>query len=251
MPIGQKTITGSKVTPPGVTSTPVTSVGGSVTAEAGPLALESGGNLAAVKSNTDTIKTNTTGLALESGGNLAGAKTDLDSIKQTICVSAYDTISNSIVAISHSHEEIHAQKSYTISMVSDILATNTLYCQITAPDTAIRCHWIMGCNTSVNGITITLYESPTTSGGTSVTAYNRDRNSSNTATATVVHTPTVTATGTTILFSTHLDASKFGSGGERAITEWILKQNTKYLIAITADAAGTATFSGKMDWYEI
>jgi hypothetical protein len=44
------------------------------------LALEAGGNLASIKTDTDSLVTNTTGLAKESGGNLATIVTDLGTI---------------------------------------------------------------------------------------------------------------------------------------------------------------------------
>jgi hypothetical protein len=61
---------------------------GSITANAGTnlntsaLALESGGNLAAIKSDADTLVTNTTGLATQT--TLASCKTDLDTISTNL-----------------------------------------------------------------------------------------------------------------------------------------------------------------------
>lgn len=67
--------------PTGTTTQPVS---GAVTANAGTnlntslLALEAGGNLAALKADADTLVTNTTGLATQA--TLAAAKTDLDTL---------------------------------------------------------------------------------------------------------------------------------------------------------------------------
>lgn len=162
-----------------------------------------------------------------------------------------DLVSGARIAIDEAHYEIHIGKSYTVTANVSIAATENFDCQITAPDTAVRIHMVMHCRTSANGITVTVYEAPTTSGGTAVPIYNRDRNSSNTATAAFVHTPTVTSTGTTIINVFHIAAGVAGSGAEsREESEFILKQNTKYLIRITADSGAAANFSGRMDWYE-
>ncbi len=93
-----------------------------------------------------------------------------------------------------------------------------------------------------------LYETPTTSAnGTQMTAYNRNRNSSNTPVTTIWSAPTVTNVGT-LLSACIIGSGEKAGGNERSASEWDLKTNTVYLFQITAKNANNVCV--RFQWYE-
>lgn len=105
------------------------------------------------------------------------------------------------------------------------------------------------------GVTIDVYEAPTTSAGTAGTVYNLNRRNPITATASYKIAPTVTATGTQI------GATTYGLGGAGVrpssvsafVTpgvERVLKPSTKYLLRITNNDAAAQIIAAYITWYE-
>lgn len=105
------------------------------------------------------------------------------------------------------------------------------------------------------GVTINVYEAPTTSGGTAGTVYNLNR--INPVATTVSHkiAPTVSAPGTQI------GATAYGLGGTGVgptevssfaapDVERVLKPNTKYLLRITNNDAAAQKIAAYITWYE-
>ena len=82
--------------------------------------------------------------------------------------------------------------------------------------------------------TLQLYETPTTTdNGTGLTEYNADRNSSVSTTVTTFKDPTVTGDGT-LIYGT------YAIGPYQTVSPWrILKNNTQYLIKVTAISNAT------------
>lgn len=79
-----------------------------------------------------------------------------------------------------------------------------------------------------------VYEAASISGGTSITPINRNRRSANTSSATVVHTPTVSATGNLIetAFAPGGTGHKAGGGSGGFAAEFILQYSTTYLVRV-------------------
>lgn len=103
-----------------------------------------------------------------------------------------------------------------------------------------------------------LYEGATTSDdGTGMTGYNLNRNSANTASTVVTHSPTVTGTGTLLDISLIPDTGGGlfspggGAGSSDLPTEWILKPSTKYLIRVTNDSGSATAVDFQIFWYEV
>ena len=162
-----------------------------------------------------------------------------------------DEMTRALVMISYEHHEIHEGSLFYAEFVdATMVDTNKLELIIVTPDTTRHAHMFFGV--SVTGASTTqIYQDVTTSAdGTAVTRKNRHGNSSNTATVVVTHTPTITNDGA--LFQTKYCGAtgKFSADGEdqRSENEWLLKQNTKYLFRLTADA----NIKGKIfcNWYE-
>lgn len=98
--------------------------------------------------------------------------------------------------------------------------------------------------------------------GTSLTAFNKNDNSTITSSSTITHTPTLTADGTQfppkfIPGGTSGGAGPGGGGGSLAggsdgsfSSEFILKSGEDYLIRITNRANATITIGVSVEWYE-
>lgn len=95
------------------------------------------------------------------------------------------------------------------------------------------------------GETVTITE------GVLMAPINRNRNSSKVATVTVVNTPGVSATGTSIC-KEHWGSGLAGgaAGQNRGVSEIILKQNEQYLIRVTNQTAAANQISSLITWYE-
>lgn len=165
--------------------------------------------------------------------------------------------------IEYEHHEVHAGDSY----ISDVVDTSmgdgdTLVLAFKTPNTTKWAHMVVSgwCKTAGH---VDIIEAPTwtTGTGSQNPIYNRDRNSSNTSVLLEDTTGTFTASsnmvlnptgesGGTVIHDFYMGTDK-KTGGEipRGIAEFILKQNTAYIIKLTADAASSA---GQiiLNWYE-
>lgn len=197
------------------------------------------------------------------GGNLIGIVNLADSAGATIepatengnledlsvyVSGALESISASFKSIDIQHARIHLQQHYNANDSAVITSGNNKDYLLITPNTTTRCHFIFSVETDGKA-TVLLNESAITSAnGTGLTAYNNDRNSANVATLSIYEDPTVTGAGTTIL-PFLVGSSQKAGGNNRGEEEFILKQNTKYLLRITAAANLDAVV--KLNWYEV
>jgi hypothetical protein len=162
-----------------------------------------------------------------------------------------DRLSGAVVMIDYSHHEIHDGNHYKAGFMDVTMDTNDVIDLLfVTPDTATHAHWALTAQ-STGVATVELYEGTTATGGTAVTIWNRDRNSAKTAGVTVFHTPTVTDAGTK-MSTRWIGGTGFRtdvSGEHRGDSEFILKQNTKYLVRATANTDSIKVAIGG-DWYE-
>jgi len=94
-----------------------------------------------------------------------------------------------------------------------------------------------------------VYESPTTSGGTALTAHRRNRNIVSSSTGAAVLNPTVTNVGTEI-YSEFVPANKQGGGGQSYTFEYVLKPLTTYLFRLTNVNSQSHAAELRIEWYE-
>lgn len=159
-----------------------------------------------------------------------------------------DPDTDAAVVLDFDHHEVHEGDSYVATYFASAVGSGSnVDLRVTAPNTAVRCHIVPECVGSVEFEAL-IYEGGNVTVGTDLDKTNRDRNSANTATLEVAHTPTVTTTGTLIW------SQRFGSGvqrgGEsRGLNEIILDQGTTYLFRVTSRAASN-TISVMLNWYE-
>jgi len=160
-----------------------------------------------------------------------------------------DPISNIPVVIDFDHHQIHEGETFWVTELQS-LGTSTVKYGFTVPvyaNTIQAPHLIIDPNcyadTGAGGALIQVYEGATFTGGSSMTAYNRNRNSSITPVSSI-KTGVTSTNGTLILshyFGTDADA--------RAVIEFICKSNVIYRIDIIGQKTGTLA-APMFTWYE-
>jgi len=106
--------------------------------------------------------------------------------------------------------------------------------------------------TSGGSARVRLYENPSTmTASTLVNIWNMNRESSACTTASGGHSPTFT--GGCAIFRTHIPGGGKQTGGGGVVrhdTEWILNENTKYIIAASNLQGATTGISFSVEFYE-
>jgi hypothetical protein len=111
--------------------------------------------------------------------------------------------------------------------------------------------WVTGNATGESEYT--LYEGINATSGTQITARNLKRASSTTPTATVFHTPNVTAgdiSGATALSTEYAIAGMHEIGKENGPAGWILQANTTYMLRHTNRDGAPKVLSDRIRWQE-
>lgn len=168
-----------------------------------------------------------------------------------------DSTAGYLVFMDVAHHKIHEEAYYNFAHYdNDVDIAGPKYIRITTPNTATRIHFVYEVDVGASGGLIELYENPTLlAAGTQGTPRNSNRNSASTATATVFYDSTTQPPNNDgTLLEVHFvgvsgGAAKSG-GSVEARHEWILKQNTTYLVKFTATADNTA-YTGHFHWYEV
>ena len=164
-----------------------------------------------------------------------------------------DPVSDLPVFVDYNHHQNHEGEAYQYTYPLTALANNaTVYFRLVVPTYAVAMrspHLYISADVLAQTI-ISLYEAPTTSGNGTLqsTIRNRNRNSANTPGMTIYLAPTVTTPGTLLTQHTIGDAGA-GVSSEVAFDEWILANNTVYLISITAQSTGDSV-GLRLKWYE-
>lgn len=160
-----------------------------------------------------------------------------------------DPVSDLPVIVDFEHHQVHEGETYKALHVGAAASGTVEYSFVVGAHTpAIRSpHLILGFDVYDGAISVALYEAPTgTPTGTPMTAQNRNRNSTNVATAAAKHTVTGLSAGT-LLDNFYVGADN-SSSTDRATSEWLLKVNTTYRIVVTVLVS--ANWTAHFDWYE-
>jgi hypothetical protein len=133
-----------------------------------------------------------------------------------------------------------------------VAAASTTYLLVVTPNTTVRQHLTMTAWSSAQ-ITINLYSGAVaaSTGIISYTAYNNNRRSTKTTTLTAMTAASsdLTSTGTIIESQVCLANNFVKFGGNDFVTrEWVLAQNTKYILAYVA--ASTTGIISNLYFYE-
>jgi len=157
------------------------------------------------------------------------------------------------VILNSEHHEIHCGDSFVTSRVVDLGNGASDDLLIVVPNEAgtgqsqILYHLLANIDVETESL-VYLYEGPTTSAnGTQITSYNRERNSALTAGMSVYYGPTVSATGTQLQVA-HLGSGRLVGRSGRS-EEFVLKNNTKYLLRVTNLTANNNYISWELNHY--
>jgi hypothetical protein len=172
---------------------------------------------------------------------------------QRVNVSADIQNAQSVKTIDVQHANLHAGRDWLFSDVVYLTANSNVTYSLNVTGVANRqphFYFEIGGEQTAN---CTLNEAPTTSGGTLMTQYQRNRNTGTTTSPSmyIYKSPTVTARGTIInnfwAFASGIGARQ--SSDDRDLNEWVLKTSTKYLITCKNMGSSAGLFNIGIDYY--
>lgn len=178
--------------------------------------------------------------------------------KQTLVTSdgspMEDSTTQSLRTITDAHHHIHAGERYVVQEGIQLNSGSKNYL-ITTPNTTSWAHMTIDVEGGMD-TQIVFVEGSTHTGGTVMPPRNRNRNTGDGAGGVIVaHTPGGVAGAPTEIFSCQfgIPTSGGGRGGgggtQQGRSEFILKQNTKYLLTVTALSANDNNICVSIDWY--
>ena len=203
------------------------------------------------------LSTDTKPMTLEAGSKFFETDTghvyqfDGDSWARYVDVDDY---SGAVGNIDQEHLMIHEGLMYTVSARMTIANAGGTFEFLASVPAGVYPHFrTITIATDGGPIDVDLYGGTTTTAdGTPVTAVNNNQASSNTASTSVFHTPTITTDGTLLEAILIPGNKQTGSLGSEASNEWVLQSSTKYMIRITNNTtgAGTSEFTINISFYE-
>lgn len=168
-----------------------------------------------------------------------------------------DANTNDTIVINHVHEEIHAGNKFVASdLIQGVGATTSTFYLLITPNTTTRIHMLFEVEATVGVITKIFEGATTTANGTSIPAFNQRRTSANLPTLQIFSGPTITINGTQIFVEeigspTAPTRAVGRTSGDRDEDEWILAQNTKYLLFIQTGSSVSTDITSIFGWYEL
>ena len=165
-----------------------------------------------------------------------------------------DGSTNAPITIDYVHHELHDGDGYYITRAITLGDAGTDEILIVTPAGTKHAHMLLAVS-GTGQTDFLLYEDATRAGGTALTPRNRNRNYADASMLTVTHTPTGGAVGTLIaetLFGVDAGGGtnrQLSGGASDSRSEFILKSNTKYLMAVTSGTADNR-ITIILDWYE-
>lgn len=167
-----------------------------------------------------------------------------------------------ILSIPVEHHEIHCGDSYTAHHVADLGNGASIDYLIITPDwgdpvdgddpmgnQTVKVAHFIGEISGESETTVYFYEAPTiTNNGTALSVNNRNRNSANVDYLSIYQGATISAVGT------ELEHNVFGSGklvggGLNRTDEWILKNNTAYLMRVINNTTSSNYHTIRFQYY--
>ena len=177
--------------------------------------------------------------------------TETQPVSNTVLTNAVDGATTDLKVILHEHHEIHAGDHYCYYDSVTLGVSGTQVYLFTTPDTTKWIHLTFVATGSAI-TTVDLYEGSNKVGTTLQTVVNSNRNSLNAAGLVIHKAVTGGDTDGTKIFTISSGAasqqSRIGVSAERG-HEFVLKQNTKYLLRITSATASNLT-NLQLNWYE-
>jgi len=165
-----------------------------------------------------------------------------------------------LITIPPEHHEIHCGDSYEMSYIADLSNGGVLNILIIVPNEGlsetnpgdsqgVKQYHLKGTVTTEAEATIEFFEGTTVSAnGTAIDVFCRNRNYSSGDEIDIYHTPTVTSTGTRLIIAKSGSGRSVGGLVGRS-DEFILKDNTIYLLRITNDVTTNEWVNVNLDYY--
>lgn len=168
---------------------------------------------------------------------------------------ALDPLAHALVTISYEHHEVHEGKTFFASYKSpdgaDVADNGALRFFLVG---GARYSHIVFVASAGGDAEINFYESTACSSpGTPLQAHNMNRNGTMTPSLQVLHTPTVSDSGTRLvneLIPGGTGGAQTPGGAARPGTEWILAPGTDYLVEVINRAGSSQPISIAVQWYE-
>jgi hypothetical protein len=165
-----------------------------------------------------------------------------------------DPSTNASITIDYVHTENHSGSLFEYSTYDTVVnVAENVDILLTTPNSLKWTHMVFMVACGMH-CTFHIYESSTHTAGAAFTAYSMNRNSANTPTLALNANAGGGVDGTAI-YQENLGVSAagavryIGGGSARSDSEFILKQNTKYLIRVTSQIDLNAV-SLTLSWYE-
>ncbi len=157
---------------------------------------------------------------------------------------------HAVPVLDYSHAELHSGSDYVVRNTALLTKNTSKDILIITPNTLKWAHMVYGYESTDSAIQAFFYEAPTWSAtGTVDGVRNRNRNFLDNNTTLVYNDPTITATGT-LLTQKWIGSGKNSGGDTRETAEFILKQNTAYLLRFTEVNVANTHINWELDWYE-
>jgi len=161
----------------------------------------------------------------------------------------FDTETHHVV-INSSHDEIHRGNAFVIFYdTGSITSSSSKTVLINVGSTGMH---IQSTVDATGTFLLDIYEGPTVSAnGTAVSVINKNRESARASNATVFHTPTTSADGAHI--SSSLVPGGVWTGGASGVArdeQFMLNEDTSYLVRCTNIGTGSARGLLRIEWYE-
>jgi hypothetical protein len=167
-----------------------------------------------------------------------------------------------LVNIPVEHHEIHCGDSYEATFNTDLGGNSTQDILIVVPnegaisgtnggaDQDIKQYHLEEIVEVENEASVTLYEGASVSAsGSFIQSFNRNRNSSNTDTLGVYSSPTITSLGATLWGPWVLGSGRGIGGSRNRDDEFVLKNNTNYIVRVINNTANANQINVELDYY--
>lgn len=161
-----------------------------------------------------------------------------------------DVVSNIPVVMDFQHHQCHEGESFGVQYYSAAPATIEFSLVVPVFSPTIDCpHLVITLQTYGGAMQVDLYEGATHTGGTVMTAYNRNRNSANTANLVITSGVTNTTPGTLLPHTFIAAAAEKQGDTNRVADEIVMKSNTEYRVVLEEITATTRCIL-HFEWYE-
>ena len=166
----------------------------------------------------------------------------------------------SIIAIEPEHHEIHCGDSYEATDNVTLGNGATRDYLIIVPNEGLsetypgdaqgtKQYHLVGVIESESELQVEFYEASTATAGTTITSFNRNRNVSFTDFLAISYGPSITTIGTSIWGPWRVGSGRSTAGSARRTREFILKDNTQYILRITNQTTSNNNVNVEFDYY--